>query len=69
MRSDEAAIDYDALLEQLVLKLTRRGLPQSEKELSSLKNKLVRYGYSYDRIARVLDDLDFLTEFSENEDL
>lgn len=65
---DEATIDYDELLEQLVLKLTRRGLPQSEKELSSLKNKLVRYGYSYDRIARVLDDLDFPKEFSEHED-
>lgn len=66
---DEATIDYDELLEQLVRKLTRRGLPQSEKELSSLKNKLVRYGYSYDRIARVLDDLDFPKEFSEHEDL
>ena len=65
---DEATIDYDELLEQLVRKLTRRGLPQSEKELSSLKNKLVRYGYSYDRIARVLDDLDFPKEFSEHED-
>ena len=65
---DEATIDYDELLEQLVRKLTRRGLPQSEKELSSLKNKLVRYGYSYDRIARVLDNLDFPKEFSEHED-
>lgn len=65
---DEATVDYDELLEQLVLKLTRRGLPQSEKELSSLKNKLVRYGYSYDRIARVLDNLDFPKEFSEHED-
>lgn len=65
---DEATIDYDELLEQLVRKLTRRGLPQSEKELSSLKNKLVRYGYGYDRIARVLDDLDFPKEFSEHED-
>ena len=52
----------------MVRKLTRRGLPQSEKELSSLKNKLVRYGYGYDRIARVLDDLDFPKEFSEHED-
>ncbi len=65
---DEATIDYDELLEQLVRKLTRRGLPQSEKELSSLKNKLVRYGYGYDRIAHVLDDLDFPKDFSERED-
>lgn len=65
---DEATIDYDELLEQLILKLTRRGLPQSEKELSSLKNKLVRYGYSYDRIARVLDNLDFPKDFSGRED-
>ena len=65
---DEATSEYDELLEQLVRKLTRRGLPQSEKELLSLKNKLVRYGYGYDRIARVLDDLDFPKDFSEHED-
>ncbi len=65
---DESEIDYDELLEQLVEKLTRRGLPRLEKELAALKNKLVRYGYSYDRIARVLDNLDFPKEFSEDED-
>ena len=65
---EEATVDFDELLEQLVLKLTRRGLPKNEKELSSLKNKLVRYGYSYDSIARALDDLDVPKDFSENEE-
>ena len=65
---DESDIDYDELLERLVEKLTRHGIPQSEKELSLLKNKLVRYGYSYDRIARVLDDLDFPKSFCDCED-
>ncbi len=65
---DESDIDYDELLERLVEKLTRHGIPQSEKELSSLKNKLVRYGYSYDRIARVLDKLDFPKSFCDCED-
>ena len=65
---DESDIDYDELLELLVEKLTRHGIPQSEKELSLLKNKLVRYGYSYDRIARVLDKLDFPKSFCDCED-
>lgn len=65
---DESDIDYDELLERLVEKLTRHGIPQSEKELSLLKNKLVRYGYSYDRIARVLDKLDFPKSFCDCED-
>ena len=65
---DESDIDYDELLERLVEKLTRHGIPQSEKELSLLKNKLVRYGYSYDCIARVLDKLDFPKSFCDCED-
>lgn len=54
---DEAELDYDELLRQLVEKLTRRALPQNEKELASLKNKLIRYGYSYESVSGVLREL------------
>lgn len=54
---DEATLDYDELLRRLVEKLTRRALPQNEKELASLKNKLIRYGYSYDSVSSALREL------------
>ena len=54
---DEAAIDFDELLETLVEKLTRRGAPQDDKACMALKNKLIRYGYSYDSVAEILNRL------------
>lgn len=59
---EEADIDYEELLQKLVEKLTRRSVPQSEKELASLKNKLVRYGYSYDSISQVLRSFSIVEE-------
>ena len=55
---DEAKIDFDGLLEKLVEKLTRRGLPEDEKAFASLKNKLVRYGYDYDSVSHALAELE-----------
>lgn len=53
---DDAEIDFDELLRTLVEKLTVRGFPEDEKGLSSLKNKLSRYGYGYDSISSVLGE-------------
>lgn len=36
--------------EKLVDKLTAKGAPKTEKELIALKNKLIRYGYSYPEV-------------------
>ena len=53
---DDANLDFDELLRKLVEKLTVRGLPEDEKGISSLKNKLSRYGYSYESINYILEE-------------
>lgn len=53
---EDAEIDFDELLYKLVDKLTVRGFPKDEKGYSALKNKLIRYGYSYDSISSVLSE-------------
>lgn len=42
--------DVSSRLDKLVSKLTSHTFPQTPKEVLSLKNKLVRYGYSYSDI-------------------
>lgn len=54
---DEAELDFDELLDELVEKLTKRGVPENEKELAAFKNKLIRYGYSYDSVSDKLSAL------------
>ena len=53
---DSVDLDFDDLLEQLITKLIRGNMPETDKELLSLKNKLVRYGYDYSSIDRLLKD-------------
>ena len=53
---DEAEIDFDELLKELIHKLTRSRMPADEKELAAFKNKLVRYGYSYSSVSQALAD-------------
>ncbi len=50
---DEADTDWEALAREVLEKLTRRGLPQTEKERNALKQKLARYGYPYAVVDRV----------------
>lgn len=52
---DDAEIDFDDLLERLVGKLTLRGFPEDDKSYLALKNKLIRYGYSYESVSSVLE--------------
>ena len=53
---DSVDLDFDDLLEQLITKLIRGNMPETDKELLSLKNKLARYGYDYSSIDRQLKD-------------
>lgn len=55
---DEAEIDFDELLNKLFEKLTKRGFEKDRKSVVSLKNKLSRYGYDYDRINDVVSRLE-----------
>lgn len=54
---DDAEIDFDELLEKLVIKLTKRCIPEDEKACSTLKNKLIRYGYNYESVSSVLEKI------------
>ena len=55
---DDCDIDFDENLKNLVEKLTLKGLPKDDKSYLSLKNKLIRYGYSYESVASVLGELE-----------
>lgn len=52
---DEAELDFDEMLESLAEKLSFRLDLDDEKNVVALKNKLLRYGYSYDSVADVMD--------------
>ena len=45
------------LFKNLVEKLTAKCVPCDDKSYLSLKNKLIRYGYSYDSVSSVLGEI------------
>ena len=55
---DEAELDYDEMLSELVDKLTVKNVPRDKKTLDSLVNKLTRYGYGYESIKDALNGLE-----------
>lgn len=55
---DECELDFDENLRNLVEKLTAKCVPDDDKSFLSLKNKLIRYGYSYDMVSSVLGEIE-----------
>lgn len=54
---DEAELDYDESISRLVDKFVSRGFCTDRKSIDSLKNKLSRYGYSYESISYALQNI------------
>ncbi len=56
---EEAQLDFDEMLRELLEKLTSKNKPTDKKKLETLANKLIRYGYSYDSIRDKLYGYDY----------
>jgi regulatory protein len=56
---EEAEIDFSENLETLYHKISKGKAPSSWEEKKKLSDKLLRYGYSYDEVNVLFDDINF----------
>ena len=56
---EESEIDFDENLKRLYEKISKGKTPSSWEEKKKLSDKLLRYGYSYDEVNVLFDDINF----------
>jgi SOS response regulatory protein OraA/RecX len=55
---DESEIDFEKSLRLLFDKISKGIIPETREQKKKISDKLLRYGYSYDEISRLFEEID-----------